>query len=291
MWSLLDKPKTLEVTRKLAKEFSEMSAPPHDRPLSERRLAVYERALKAGSFRPVSWAKCVCKETGEIYRVNGKHTSTMLSTIDPLPSFYVVLESYEADTLEDVARLYSTFDSKTQVRSASDINRCFAQSVPELKDLRARVINTAVTAISFSKWQNAYAAIPAADRAEAILDEVEFVIWLSNIIDCPDGKLLSRGPVAAAMFLSWKKSHKDSSEFWAAVRDATGATPDTPDRRLNKYLVSMSVAVGNGGSAPISRKAAPREFFVKCIHAWNAWRKGQPTDLKYHAAAKIPAMQ
>jgi hypothetical protein len=30
-------------------------------------------------------------------------------------------------------------------------------------------------------------------------------------------------------------------------------------------------------------------MFVKCLHAWNAWRRDTVTDLKYHAQAKIPA--
>jgi len=34
----------------------------------------------------------------------------------------------------------------------------------------------------------------------------------------------------------------------------------------------------------------PREFYVRSIKAWNAWRKKETTDLKYFPDAKIPAV-
>lgn len=56
-FKLVGKPVTLQVTRELAEEFVNMDPAPHDRPLSERRLQVYERLLNEGRFRPVTWAK------------------------------------------------------------------------------------------------------------------------------------------------------------------------------------------------------------------------------------------
>src|SRR4051812_22803639 len=109
-WKLTGRPKTQKVTKALAKAFVDMEAAPHDRPLSERRLQVYEKLLYMGEFRPVTWASAYCVETGETYRVNGKHTSIMLSGLEVLPDFFVTIEEYECDTLQDVAKLYSTFD-------------------------------------------------------------------------------------------------------------------------------------------------------------------------------------
>ncbi len=134
-WKLISKPQTVRVTKKIAKEFAEMDPAPHDRPLSERRLQVYQRIFTDGGFRPCTWAKAICEETNGIYRVNGKHTSTFLSGLETLPEYYVTIEDYQCDTLEDVARLYATFDSKMQSRTASDINMSFAATIPELREL------------------------------------------------------------------------------------------------------------------------------------------------------------
>ena len=269
MWRPLGKPKTIRATKKIAEELASM-APPHDRALSERRLMVYERMLKAGTFRPVTWATCRCNETNEVYRVNGQHTATLLSRIDEIPEFYVILEEYEADTLDDVAKLWSTFDSRIPVRTNSDINGAFASTVPELREKSSKFINLCVTGLSYSKWFDQYAAVQPPERAELLLDNVEFCDWLSLVLNngvytktvCS----LWRGPVAAAMHHCWIKSHRAATEFWEAVRDETGPAPTCPDRRVAKFLSSMKVDVGIGSKAAPARRAKQREFFVRCMH-------------------------
>jgi hypothetical protein len=292
MWRQKEKPKTVRVSRQIAEQFSKMD-PPHDRPLNERRMMVYERFMKDGSFRPVTWATCFCIETGQEYRVNGHHTSTLLARLDPIPEFYAVIESYEADTLDDVAKLWATFDSRICVRTNSDINGSFAATVDELKEFPTRFINLIVTALSFHKWGDQYGATPAPERAELILDSVEFALWVSSVLGHRDGKsvrFLYRGPVVAAMYATWLKSHKAATDFWCAVRDETGDNPNRPDRRLAKWLGQMNVDSGQGAaSARRARRAKQREFYVKCLHAWNAWRRGETTDLKYYPSAKVPS--
>ncbi len=65
----------------------------------------------------------------------------------PLPSeLYAVVEVFECDTLDDVARLYSTYDSKLQSRNVGDINRSFASCVPQLAEVDATTINNCVSA-------------------------------------------------------------------------------------------------------------------------------------------------
>jgi hypothetical protein len=29
-------------------------------------------------------------------------------------------------------------------------------------------------------------------------------------------------------------------------------------------------------------------MYVKCLHAWNAWRRGEATSLQYYAKAPLP---
>lgn len=292
-WSLIDKPKTIRVTKSIAREFAEMDSCPGDRPLSERRLNIYRKMFKEGLFRPVTWAKCYCNETGTTYRINGKHTSILISSLEEIPEFYVTIESYEVQTLEDASRLYSTFDSRIGSRTSSDINRSFASSVPELKDVPSRFFSTAVFGIGYAKWQESYYTKTATERAEVLLDEVDFVVWASSMVS-GDGsrraKHINRGPVVAAMFQTWNKSHRDAATFWAAVRNETGEKPSMPDRTLARYLLTTGVDSGLGAGRVASKKADRRTFFVKCLHAWNAWRRGQTTDLKYMASSKVPSV-
>lgn len=295
-YELVGTPKTEMVTQSLAVKFRDMDPVPQDRALSQKRLGAYRKMLAAGLFRPVQWATAHCNETQATYRVNGKHTSNLFAEYEDLPQpVYATIEHYHCDDLDDVARLYATFDSRTQVRTTNDINRAFAAVDSELSELPSKIISICVTAICYYQWGDQYAQRPAAERAECLLDDHNkaFIGWVHSVLRASDSdatRLMWRSPVVAAMYASYQKSRRAANEFWLAVRDGTGATPKAPDRVLNRFLLSKVVNTGRG-AAGRNRKdlCGPREMFVKCLHAWNAWRRDMTTDLKYHAQAKIPA--
>jgi hypothetical protein len=293
-WKLIDRPKTLKVTKNLANEFATMDTIPNDRPLSERRLTVYRKLFAEGSFRPVTWAKCFCKETNTLYRVNGKHTSTLLSSMEEIPEFYVTIELYEAETLKETVELYNTFDSKDQTRTYKDINHSFAAVEPLLRDVPSRIIDTTISAVNYAEYQDAMWNISVVERAEKILDEdnVQFTLWIYNEIyaDKPVKEVnhLLKAGVVAAMKLTWLKSQRASTEFWKLVRDETGIDPNLPDRKLAKFLYTTLSLNTPHGKSKAAKKANAHEYFVRSLHAWNAWRKGKPTKLSYFSEAEIP---
>lgn len=291
MWKLSEKPRTIKVTRKFATEFSEMESIPNDRPLSERRLKIYQKLFSEGQFRPCTWATAKCAETGSTYRINGKHTSTMLSSIDPMPEFYVMLEEYYCDTLDDVAKLYSTFDSKTQARTSRDIYLSFAGTVPSLRDLAHHIIHLAVGGCGYHLWADSYFEKPAAERAELVVTHQDFALWLHLIAQLGSDRTrhLQRIAVTAAMFATWQRDQEAASSFWSAVRDETGDSPDLPDRKLARLLLTINREVG-GRVKSIQARSSTREIYIKCIHAWNAWRNQKPTTLRYVANAPIPTV-
>ena len=97
-----------------------------------------------------------------------------------------------------------------------------------------------------------------------------------------------RGPVIAAMLMTWEKNQRDATRFWSAVRDETGESPDQPDRRLARWLNATCMARGLGTHQVQGRKADAREFYVKCVRSWNAFRKGIQDTLRYVADAELP---
>lgn len=300
MWKSRNKPKTVIVTKKVAEEWNALEEIREDRPLSERRLQVYRKVLAAGEFRPVTWAKVYVKEMDQYYRVNGKHTSTVFSTTDlsKCQEVIAVIEDYEADTIEDAAKLYATFDSNIQVRNQGDINRMFAATIPELKDMSSHDVNLYVASINYfrSPGPNATAdrGLTAADKAEVLFEEIEFIQWCHALIGSGDGNTgksqhMRRAPVVAAMRGCYGKNQKAALEFWTLVRDESAPKNSTPDRKLAKWLTIMRVRVGAKSNTPTRYRVFAREFYVKCIHAWNAWRKNETTNLQYYQAAKIPS--
>lgn len=300
MWTQIEGPKIVKATHALAKRFHEMDAAPSDRPVKPRIIESIRRCVEEGTFRTCEWASVYCKETKKEYRVNGKHTSTVLSGMNgqsPHPN--VVLSRFECDKVEDVARLYSTFDTRLSVRSTGDINRIYAASNPELAHIRSGIITACVYGMSYAMWGEAYQSKLADERAELLLTNVEFVKFVDRLTDVPGrrGKVargfdhIKRGPVFAVMFRTFEKSKSDSKKFWEEVRDETGADPEMPTRVLAKWLRGVSVRGTNGrGLLGKVKKdtTLPRDMFVKCIHAWNAWRTNSATDLKYYPKADIP---
>lgn len=294
---VLESAKVQKVTAKLAEEFSKLETI-MERPLSERRLMVYERMIKANTFRPCTWAKAWCEQTGQWYRVNGQHTSTLFSRIaDTITvELFVTIEVYRCATLEDVSRLWSTFDDKLASRTTSDINHSFAQTVDELRDAPRRVIDSCVSGIALHKsgsrgGQMERACGSPAERAEAVIEHAEFVRWVADLLDKPETKHLSRSGVVAGMFATYNKAKKMATEFWQAVRDETGATPDCPDRQLAKWL--GQVVVWHLAETPglKQRRADSREMYVRSIHCWNAYRRGEKLErMKYHKKAKVPSV-
>jgi hypothetical protein len=294
-WKLISAPKTTKATKALAIEFAEMEPAPQDRPLSERRLQVYERLLRAGEFRPVAWASAECRETHETYRVNGKHTSVLLSRQEPVPELYIIVERYACDTLEDVAKLYSTYDSKLSSRTTADINRAFAAAVPELAGVAQSNLNLCASAISYCDLQEKTYRLQPQERAENLLEHHEFVLWIQDLFGTRRGNSkynhLARMAVYAAMFGCYRRDKDAATKFWTAVRDETGTAPDTPDRKVGRYLLGVRTgrdATGRTIGHSYRSTVNDRQVFCKCIHGWNAWRKNESTVLKYTETDDIP---
>lgn len=304
MWKLRNNPRVEPITPALAKEFVGLDAVEMDRPLKERRLEIYKQILEAGLFRPVHWAKAWCKETRQWYRVNGRHTSTLFSSVnlEKYQPLFAQVEEYTCDTLKDVSDLWATYDSSLQTRSSTDINRSFAMSIPALKEFAERdmrIINLFVGALVFYRHPTQGGILPGAtgfaDRAELLYDHIPACKWVAEMLYNPDipvkdSQALKRVPVVAAMIGTWYKSRAAATEFWAAVRDATGPTPQAPDRQLNRFLLEHSL-VTRGAEKRIGVKTNPREFYVRAIAAWNHWRAGESKKLVYRPTADIPSIR
>ncbi len=297
-WKMSEKPKTVLASKSLVDEFANMDPAPYDRPLSERRMMVYERILKAGNFRVVTWASVHCLETNCTYRVNGKHTSLMLSKLDKIPEFYVTLERYSCETLKDVGRLYNTFDSNLSSRTTSDINAAFASTISEFKGVPLRLINLTVAANAYLKWSsNDLRRVSSAERAEQLMDRVGFVSWLQKVVPTTGfhtgslTKHLLRSPVAAAMMATYDKAPRIAEQFWIAVRDESFPDRDDPTRALARFLVRAALASGDARHGPEKKMVGFQEMYVKCIRAWNASRTGEPTSLQYRAKDPLPKIE
>jgi hypothetical protein len=90
--------------------------------------------------------------------------------------------------------------------------------------------------------------------------------------------------VVAAMFSTYTRDQMAAGTFWTAIRDETGVHPGTPDRKLARYLMTTVLDAGDTRKTKVDQ----REMMVKCLHAWNAWRRGETTNLNYFPNKPLP---
>ncbi len=289
MFKLKGVPRTETVTAALAKRFAEMEPFVRERPMSDVRLKVYDKEWSEGHFRPVTWAAAFCKETAATCRVNGQHTSYMATLVDlkDRPPLIATVEWYECDTLEDVARLYNTFDNRMQSRNTTDINRAFAAVVPQLADVPLPIVNMCVSGYWYARYQERYTQeTTPQDRAEMLVDHFDFVRWYASVL--PKEKQhnhLRRMAVCAAAYATYVRAPRIATQFWEAVRDETASEPTNPTRKLGKFLLLTFVKRTNSGG---DKNCTNREFFVRCLQHWNSWRKDEAAPKIYRADTPIP---
>lgn len=104
-------------------------------------------------------------------------------------------------------------------------------------------------------------------------------------------KHLQRVPVVCAMMACYDKGQNLARDFWSTVRDESAPDRDDATRTLARFLLRCILSSGRGTTKRDQKSVGFREMYVKCLHAWNAWRKGETTSLAYHVAAPIPKIE
>jgi hypothetical protein len=115
------------------------------------------------------------------------------------------------------------------------------------------------------------------------------IFEIFSAVTTPEFKHLYRGPVVAAMIVTFKKCSADAEVFWEEVRDGENLKGSSPSLKLRNYLLSTTISFGRGVNAPSLNAAVSfREMYSKCIIVWNAYRRGDSTQLKFYADKEIP---
>lgn len=290
----LEKPVTVKCTRPLVQRFYDMPAWDGDRDLKHRITRTIAQLVRSNDFRVASFASAYCKEDGKEYRVNGKHTSHVLAEMngDFPKDLYANVERHECDTREDVAKLYATYDNPAHNRSNIDIYQAFAAAHPDLIGTPKMILSVCASGIAYSIWEDAIYQHQREERAGLLVASPEFVVSCAALLKGTKKAVghVRRSPVVAAMFRTFSKSRKQSEEFWSLVRDGSGPKHTSPDRKLYAHLMQTSVGRGRGADKDKVQEQH-REMYVKCIHAWNAWRGGNDTNLAYHSDKPTPPVK
>lgn len=279
-WSMVGKPTTQVADHQLVERFATMTRFGGDRPLNKTRCARLRSLLEEGRFRTCAWAVCHCRADGKDYRVNGQHTSHVLAEFNgSLPAVFVTVERYEADTIEDVAELFGSFDPGWSNRTTSDTNNAYASSCKELEGIPSRIINLAASGLVSKMFKFTGTQANQDVRGKLLIKNAGFVRWLNGLeINSNTYGSLRRAAPAAAMFACYQVDPSAATEFWLEVKTASAPVATAPSRVLEKFLSTAKARIGD------------REMYAKSIYAWNAFRRGQKElkCLKFNSDAPLP---
>ena len=298
MWKKCDGPRVEVLTKKLVDEWVGMTPCPDDRPLKKHRMDAHRQSLKEEKLRSPEWAYALCR--GNMYRVNGKHTSNVLqSEWDSIKDkeICVVITGYDCDTLEDLADLYATFDNKVQTRTASEVYNVFKGSRSDLCEIPLKIVTLSIQGLSYNLWEEGASRHNAAEKAQLLMQYPSFAAFLYEIFGNRTGKAgyltsvnhMYRMPVVAAMARTWFKRPEKAKLFWELVRDSSSPDNKAPDRVLAMWLLSHTVTAPTGNRTfKKGSLSTPKEMMTRCIHAWNAWIRQEVTSLRYSPENPIP---
>jgi hypothetical protein len=277
--------KIKEVGLKDAERFLSFNNYEGQRPVRKKHVAMLAEEMNEGRFTFGNIA--VARQGwngGDQMMANGQHTCiAILETGESIPA---VVEEYNCKTPEDFAALYRTFDNNA-VRSLSEI------AYPETRALKLdwtrKFIGIILAGISFIEGHTGMHKNKRVEYLKKYIKEGTFAHDILSPVSSSERRHMERGPVIAAMFLTFRKCAADAERFWEDVRDGENLPGKSPALKLRNYLMQASVSVGRGVSTPSLNAAVTyREMYGKCIVAWNAYRRGDATALKFYADKELP---
>lgn len=279
--------KLVTLTPDKCEEYLKFNVFDGQRRLSDKYALELATKMESGRFHVGNVA--IVHRGDETLLADGQHQLTAC-TLSQVP-FKAVLQEYHLNGEDDeqaMARVFSQFNVD-RVRQRGDIAWIYACELG-WQSWSRRTVTIAASALTIAeKGDGTYGSDLSKDESAALLAaNVRVCEWL-NAMEIGSCRHLRRAPVAAAMVMTWRKSQKAASEFWTAVKDGDMLAKGDPRHTLREFLLSATLHGGNARSSRDGKEAVDcRAVGAKCIHAWNAWRRGEQTNLKYYATAAFP---
>lgn len=253
-----------------------------ERPLDNEHVSFLLAQAKEGTFHPewVTWIAASCAEDGKDYRINGQHTGWMrLGMGEKWPEAGDIrYQKYECKTLDDVRILYSSTD-RGKARSRSQVLNSYLHGTEDFAGLSQSILKMVSSGMSFWLWESFHdRKRHTADAVAALMrtEHLNICLFVGQLVTkmwaVKDGRMATRSPVIASMFSMASKATKSAEEFWMSVRDGVGFSSKN-DPRLKLRTTLMQARLNT--KSPGVRVMSPEEMYRCCIHAWNAWRKGE----------------
>lgn len=274
------------LTMEIAKHYDRMNVlfgeRDPDSKTGKQRIGWLHEIYRAGKFHTPVWSDClVTSEKGKKYRIDGGHSSRMLTQLgcDFPENMSVVIRHFRVVDIQTAVRLYEQFNQGLSTRTFTDLIRNRSAYVKKIANLSPTTITKATRGIcSYLKLHNPTQSFDPLDFVEV---ENDFIKWTSKFTGT---QRMGRTAIVAAMYATYRMNKMMADEFWIMVRDGSAPEPDNATRTLEKFLREMFA------DKTSSKTYTSHCIYVKCCHAWNAWRQGKSTTLSYYKNCPIPKL-
>jgi hypothetical protein len=272
------------LTRAFAEEFRMLTPSPTERVNDPNRMKHLRTKAEKGLIVPFNWA--VARFKDRVFRMNGQHSSGMLTGLEPVlfpEDAKVIYSEYEVDTPEDMALLFRQFDDRISSRSPIDVSGAYQGLYSDLAEVNRGVAKMAAEAIA---WYDKYIerlAVPVGDdRYSVFKDEGarRFIVWLDTVMSIKTPEL-EKTQVVAAIYGTYQTNRDAAEGFWVEV---SRGGDEYNDRAPSSLLDGWLKAIKEDKDDEYDVKGA--EFYQGCAFAWNAFRQARSISAIKHDTSK-----
>jgi hypothetical protein len=261
-----------DLTPNLAREFKEMKPTPTERLFDPVRVQNLKQKIEDGLAVPFQWATVTVKSTGDTFRANGQHSSTMLCEMDgKLPKgLKVHLDRYEVPDMHGAVVLFRQIDDRRSSRTAVDVAGVYQGVVHNLEKIDRKVAKLGVDGVGW--WRRHIEGVPvlSGDGIYDLFNETglhSFLLWLGETIEMKTPELKAAA-IVAAMYATFISGEEQARKFWHDVaRGGVEYEDGHPTTILDEWL--------KRAKADPDLKLSPGNLYQGCIYAWNGARESK----------------
>jgi hypothetical protein len=282
-----------------AQRLLDLGAVQGERPLRKGHVETLVAAMERGTFlfERADVSIAYVKGKTKPVRVNGQHTCAARLKMPAGFKCEISFLVYDVETERDLRKLYASID-RNAPRTKGHVIGTYLLSNPVLAGLPQHVLKVLPAGFALWRFPTKHDRTGVDGDAVAVsmlsehVDLVTFVGEVLEKLDAKDDRHMFRAPVVAAMLATFNKVKGPSKDFWGKIADGDGFSGrDDPRRLLRDALISTSIGAG-GRSGSRRRAVSPEELYRGCLHAWNAWRKGEKlAHLRLHQVGDRPEIE
>lgn len=257
------------LTFDLAREHLNAKPSPTERSLDAGRVKYLKDRIEAGFAVPFVWA--TARLNGEIYRVNGQHSSRALHELERFPDgLKVHFDEYEVDDRDGLALLFRQFDPRQSSRTVLDISGAY-QGLTALEGLDRKSVKIGVDGVAWFRRNVEKVPVPSGDDRYFMLNETglhDFLSWLTTgVLMGTKTREMEPQSVIAAMYSTHCTNGAEARVFWPQVaRGGMQPGDDGPAAELDKLLRNHDDG---------TRRLKPGNLYQGSVFSWNAFRTGK----------------